>query len=260
MEFVGGDSRRLLLNPEFEGTPLRKDEVLAARTGLDWPGAKEPGETDASANRRRMVPPGVPDPAVWGDRDDAQPAAEPAEVAESAGRWQGPAEAYVSLPEPSHGWIRLIEPACTSCMICARECPSWCITIDSHTEPVEGLPAGARERTRNVLERFAIDWSLCMYCGICVDECPFDALEWVGDVTQPGSSSAALVEEMVEKSEATSRRLLSLSVSSSCRNVPLVNARCAGGQRARAGTGLPTTRRSLGQDRLQSWLVPCSRH
>ena len=43
VEFVGGDSRRLLLNPEFEGTPLRKDEVLAARTGLDWPGAKEPG-------------------------------------------------------------------------------------------------------------------------------------------------------------------------------------------------------------------------
>lgn len=84
VEFVGGDSRRLLLNPEFQGTPLRKDEVLAARTGLDWPGAKEPGETDASANRRRMVPPGVPDPAVWGDRDDSQPAAEPAEVAESA--------------------------------------------------------------------------------------------------------------------------------------------------------------------------------
>lgn len=84
VEFVGGDSRRLLLNPEFQGTPLRKDEVLAARTGLDWPGAKEPGETDASPNRRRMVPPGVPDPAVWGDRDSSQPAADPATVAESA--------------------------------------------------------------------------------------------------------------------------------------------------------------------------------
>ena len=88
VEFVGGDSRRLLLNPEFQGTPLRKDEVLAARTGLDWPGAKEPGETDASANRRRIVPSGVPDPAVWGDRHDTQLAADPAEVAKStvAGR------------------------------------------------------------------------------------------------------------------------------------------------------------------------------
>ena len=84
VEFIGGDHRRLLLNPEFEGTPLRKDEVLAARTGMSWPGAKEPGETDASPSRRRLVPPGVPDPSVWGDRDASQPDAEPAEVAESA--------------------------------------------------------------------------------------------------------------------------------------------------------------------------------
>jgi len=84
VEFIGGDHRRLLLSPEFEGTPLRKDEVLAARTGMSWPGAKEPGETEASPSRRRLVPPGVPDPAVWGDRDAAQPPADPAEVAESA--------------------------------------------------------------------------------------------------------------------------------------------------------------------------------
>ncbi len=83
VEFIGGDHRRLLLNPEFEGTPLRKDEVLAARTGMNWPGAKEPGETEASPGRRRLVPPGVPDPAVWGDRDASRPPADPAEVAES---------------------------------------------------------------------------------------------------------------------------------------------------------------------------------
>jgi NADH-quinone oxidoreductase subunit C len=84
VEFIGGDHRRLLLSPEFEGTPLRKDEVLAARTGMNWPGAKEPGETEVSPSRRRLVPPGVPDPAVWGDRDVSQPPADPAEVAESA--------------------------------------------------------------------------------------------------------------------------------------------------------------------------------
>ena len=82
-------------------------------------------------------------------------------------------------------------------MICARECPTWCISIDSHAEPVAGLPSGSRERTRNVLDRFAIDWSLCMYCGICVEECPYDALEWVDDLTQPGLTPESLVEEMV---------------------------------------------------------------
>jgi len=84
VEFVGGERGRLLLNPEFEGTPLRKDEVLAARTGMNWPGAKEPGEHDVSPGRRRLVPPGVPDPAVWGDRSASQPAPDPAEVAQSA--------------------------------------------------------------------------------------------------------------------------------------------------------------------------------
>jgi NADH-quinone oxidoreductase subunit I len=105
----------------------------------------------------------------------------------------------VNQPEQSHRWIRLIEPSCTSCMICARECPSWCISIDSHAEPVEGLPPGAGDRTQNVLDRFAIDWSLCMYCGICVEECPYDALEWTSDLTQSGPSSKSLVEEMVQK-------------------------------------------------------------
>jgi NADH-quinone oxidoreductase subunit I len=29
-----------------------------------------------------------------------------------------------------------------------------------------------------LLDRFAIDYALCMYCGICVEVCPFDALFW----------------------------------------------------------------------------------
>jgi NADH-quinone oxidoreductase subunit I len=49
-----------------------------------------------------------------------------------------------------------------------------------------------------VLDRFAIDWSLCMYCGICVEECPYDALEWVGDLTQPGLTPESLLEEMLK--------------------------------------------------------------
>lgn len=84
IEFVGGDPRRLLLDPDYTGTPLRKDEVLAARSAESWPGAREPGESSAAPSRRRTSPPGVPDPTVWGDRDPERPPAEPAEVAESA--------------------------------------------------------------------------------------------------------------------------------------------------------------------------------
>ena len=33
-------------------------------------------------------------------------------------------------------------------------------------------------RARATLDRFDIDYALCMYCGICVEVCPFDALFW----------------------------------------------------------------------------------
>jgi NADH-quinone oxidoreductase subunit I len=80
------------------------------------------------------------------------------------------------LPARSRGIIALLEENCTVCMLCARECPDWCIHIDAHKEEV--AVAGGRPRQRNVLDRFAIDFSLCMYCGICIDVCPFDALYW----------------------------------------------------------------------------------
>jgi NADH-quinone oxidoreductase subunit I len=81
------------------------------------------------------------------------------------------------LPARSRGVIALVEENCTVCMLCSRECPDWCIYIDSHKETV-APKEGGRARTRNVLDRFAIDFALCMYCGICVEVCPFDALYW----------------------------------------------------------------------------------
>ena len=81
------------------------------------------------------------------------------------------------LPPRSRGVIALVEENCTSCMLCARECPDWCIYIDSHKETLPA-PEGGRARQRNVLDRFAIDFALCMYCGICIEVCPFDALFW----------------------------------------------------------------------------------
>ena len=58
--FDGHDTAPLLLPSGFGANPLRKDFVLAARAARRWPGAKEPGESDAdlATRRRRPLPPG----------------------------------------------------------------------------------------------------------------------------------------------------------------------------------------------------------
>lgn len=114
-------------------------------------------------------------------------------------------------PARSRGVIALKESACTVCMICVRECPSWCITIDSHSETAPGAQArkpstdevvtpssvGARGKAKQmyVIDRFDIDYGLCMYCGICIEACPFDALFWASTYDYAAPTHAALVHD-----------------------------------------------------------------
>jgi len=86
-------------------------------------------------------------------------------------------EVKPDLPPRTRGVIALKEANCTVCYKCSRECPDWCIYIDAHKETHEPA-SGGRGRSMKVLDRFAIDYALCMYCGICVEVCPFDALFW----------------------------------------------------------------------------------
>jgi len=65
IDFTGHPGLQPLLLPDgFEGNPLRKEFLLQARQDKPWPGAKEPGESDADLasprRKRRSTPPGVP--------------------------------------------------------------------------------------------------------------------------------------------------------------------------------------------------------
>jgi NADH-quinone oxidoreductase subunit I len=124
-------------------------------------------EADPSAFRRRGLGRGL----VSGLATTARALVRPSHTAEYP-------DVKPDLPPRSRGVIALQHENCTSCMLCARECPDWCIYIESHKEEVPATEPGGRARSKNMLDRFAIDFSLCMYCGICIEVCPFDALYW----------------------------------------------------------------------------------
>jgi len=105
------------------------------------------------------------------------------------------------LAPRTRGVIALKEENCTVCMLCARECPDWCIYIEGHKEKRPPRREGGKPRTVNALDRFDIDYALCMYCGICVEVCPFDALFWTPEYEYSESSIADLLHDKTRLGE-----------------------------------------------------------
>src|SRR5688572_9158092 len=99
------------------------------------------------------------------------------------------------LPPRSRGVIALTEENCTVCMLCARECPDWCIYIEGHADLAPPRREGGKPRRVAKLDRFDIDYALCMYCGICVEVCPFDALHWSPEFEYSEMSIADLLHD-----------------------------------------------------------------
>ena len=103
------------------------------------------------------------------------------------------------------GTIALDQIACTSCLICIRDCPTKCMSLTSHVE--ERQEGGRRPTKINILDSFEIDFGLCMYCGICVDVCPHEALFWSPTPTDSESGPHAR-EQLIYNIEGLAESLV----------------------------------------------------
>lgn len=64
------------------------------------------------------------------------------------------------------------ETLCIGCNLCALACPETLIVVGTVRNP---------ETKKKELTTFTYDTSRCMFCGLCEDACPVDALELTQD-------------------------------------------------------------------------------
>jgi NADH-quinone oxidoreductase subunit I len=74
-----------------------------------------------------------------------------------------------TLPPRYRGFLEVDMSVCTGCMACERACPIAVIKILTDKER-----ANPKQR---VITQFDIDQAKCMYCGLCVEQCPTTAIQ-----------------------------------------------------------------------------------
>lgn len=121
-----------------------------------------------------------------------------------------------TLPERYRGFLDVDMGKCMGCMLCMQACPIQCIDIEITKQQVntsspfppkadqplaergEGEGGGAPAPTR-LISKFDIDIGKCMFCGLCTEVCPTNAIHFTREFERATPDLADLTFKFVEE-------------------------------------------------------------
>jgi len=107
----------------------------------------------------------------------------------------------LELPERARWAVKAIvdedgAPRCTACLNCVRACPDHILDVEVTT----------REDKTKHIDHFRYEVGPCMMCGLCVEACPFSAIEMSHDYELARMSPDELVYDLLTDVDASRGR------------------------------------------------------
>ena len=134
----------------------------------------------------------------------------PRQTVDNLATYRGPLELVPSPKDPT-------QAVCIMCGLCAQNCPSNCLEVVTHTDEIEvddpkaaaepgpdgeKKPPPKKKKKVKVLDSFTQTFHLCSLCGMCVQNCPSDAIRFSHDVYLAGSSRSDFEYDLLARMRA----------------------------------------------------------
>jgi formate hydrogenlyase subunit 6/NADH:ubiquinone oxidoreductase subunit I len=108
---------------------------------------------------------------------------------------------YVLKPIVKHARLKIVNNfnECTACLKCEEKCPTHAISIVSerYSEQSKRPKNSKGEMFEGIISHYQIDYSKCVFCGICVDICPAESLSFDKNFVKPHLQANGLKEDLV---------------------------------------------------------------